>query len=105
MVGLDPFTRCKKARTICLRGVGDSCKTSHMNTPPRQWPANVEQFCIGGLAVSGLDQKMMVTLRLLADRTGETVEYHMKDAVLEFVQRCQAEGELPTKIIRFPKYG
>ena len=74
-----------------------------MKTPPKRWPDNVKQFRIAGLAVDALDQKMMVTLRLLADRTGKTVEHHINQAIAEFVERCQAEGELATKIIPFPK--
>jgi hypothetical protein len=38
----------------------------------------------------------------LADRTGETVEYHINRAIVDFVERCQAEIELPAKIIPFP---
>ena len=74
-----------------------------MNTPPNRWPDNVKQFRLAGLAVGALDQKMMVALRRLADRTGATVEYHINRAVVNFVERCQAEGELATKIIPFPK--
>jgi hypothetical protein len=73
-----------------------------MNTPPKQWPDNVKEFRLAGLPVGALDQKIMFTLRRLADRTGETVEYHLNRVVLDFVKRCQAEGELPTKIIAFP---
>src|SRR5437879_4954574 len=74
-----------------------------MNTPQKQWPENVTQFRIAGLAMSVFDQKIMVTLRRLADRTGETVEEHINRALVQFVKRCEAEGELPTKIIPFPK--
>ena len=74
-----------------------------MNTPPQQWPDNVEQFRIAGLAMSEFDQEIMVSLRELADRTGETVDYHINRTIVDFVERCQAEGELATKIIPFPK--
>ena len=74
-----------------------------MNTPPRPWPDNVKQLRLAGLPAGGLDQKMMVTLRRLADRTGETVEFHLNRAIVDFVERCQAERELPTKIIPFPR--
>ena len=74
-----------------------------MNTPPNRWPDNVKQFRVAGLAVGALDQKMMITLRRLADRTGETVDYHINRTIVDFVERCQAEGELATKIIPFPK--
>lgn len=74
-----------------------------MNTPPRRWPDNVKQLRLAGLAAGGLDQKMMVTLRRLADRTGETVEFHLNRAIVDFVERCQAERELSTKIIPFPR--
>jgi hypothetical protein len=74
-----------------------------MNTPPQQWPDNVEQFRIAGLAMSAFDQNIMVSLRELADRTGESVEEHINRAIIQFVKRCEAEGELPTKIIPFPQ--
>jgi hypothetical protein len=38
----------------------------------------------------------------LADRTGESVEQHVNRAILAFVESCQAEAELATKIIPFP---
>lgn len=74
-----------------------------MNTPQNQWPDNVRQFRIAGFAMSAFDQKMMVSLRRFADRTGETVEEHINRAIVQFVKRCEAEGELPTKVIPFPK--
>jgi hypothetical protein len=74
-----------------------------MNTPPQLWPDNVEQFRIAGLAMSAFDQEIMVSLRELADRTGESVEEHITRAIIQFVKRCEAEGELATKIIPFPK--
>jgi len=74
-----------------------------MNTPPKQWPDNVKQFRIAGLAMGAFDQEVMVCLRQLADRTGETVEEHINRAIAQFVKRCEADGELPTKIIPFPK--
>ena len=74
-----------------------------MNTPPQQWPDNVEQFRIAGLAMSAFDQEIMVSLRELADRTGESVEEHINRAIIQFVKHCEAEGELTTKIIPFPK--
>ena len=74
-----------------------------MKTPPKPWPHNVKQFRIAGLALSALDQKTMVTLRQLADRTGETIEHHINRAIVEFVERCQADGELAGKLIPFPK--
>src|SRR2546423_12501119 len=74
-----------------------------MNTPPQQWPDNVEQFRIAGLAMSAFDQEIMVSLRELADRTGESVEEHITRAIIQFVKHCEAEGELPTKVIPFPK--
>ena len=74
-----------------------------MNTPPQQWPDNVEQFRIAGLAMSAFDQEIMVSLRELADRTGESVEEHINRAIIQFVKHCEAEGELPTKLIPFPK--
>jgi hypothetical protein len=74
-----------------------------MNTPQKQWPDNIKQFRIAGLAMSVFDQKIMVSLRRLADRTGETVEEHIHRTIVQFVKRCEAERELPTKVIPFPK--
>jgi len=73
-----------------------------MKTPPKRWPHNVKQFRIAGLAVSAFDQKTMVTLRQLADRTGETIEHQINRAIVEFVERCHAEGKLAGKLIPFP---
>ena len=70
-----------------------------MNTPPNRWPDNVKQFRLAGLAVGALDQKMMIALRRLADRTGATVEYHINRTIVDFVERCQAEGELGSVLI------
>lgn len=50
-----------------------------------------------------LDQKMMRKLRKLADRTGGTVEYHIHEAIAQFVTKHETEGQIERKIIRFPK--
>jgi hypothetical protein len=52
--------------------------------------------------MSAFDRKFMIRLRRLADRTGETVEEHINRAIIQFVKHCEAEGELPTKVIPFP---
>jgi hypothetical protein len=74
-----------------------------MNTPLKQLPDNVEQFRIAGLAMDAFDQEIMVSLRRLADLTGETVEEHINRAIIQFVKRCEADRELATKLIPFPK--
>jgi hypothetical protein len=50
-----------------------------------------------------LDQRMMKSFRKLADLTGCTVEDLIREATAQFVAKCEAQGELETKIIRFPK--
>ena len=50
-----------------------------------------------------LDQKMMKKLRKLADRSGLTVEYHIHEAIAQFLAKHEPEKELETKIISFPK--
>jgi hypothetical protein len=74
-----------------------------MSTPSKRWPDNVKQFRIAGLGMGAFDQKIMVSLRRLADRTGETVEDHINRAILQFIKRCEADGELAAKVIPFPK--
>jgi hypothetical protein len=44
---------------------------------------------------------MMRKLRRLADRTGWTVEQHVREAIAQFVAGCEAERELENKIISF----
>jgi hypothetical protein len=45
----------------------------------------------------------MRKLRKLADLTGWTVEDLIQEGILQFVAKHDAERELETKIIRFPK--
>ena len=70
-----------------------------MKTPPKRWPDNVEQFRIADLPVGGLDQSMMRLMRKLADQKCWTVE----EVMVALVVRCEAERELASKIIPFPK--
>jgi hypothetical protein len=61
-------------------------------------------FVLRGLpALNKLDQSMMRKLRKLANRTGWTVEDLIHEGVVEFVAECEAERELETTIIRFPR--
>ena len=46
---------------------------------------------------------MMRKLRKLADQTGSTVEDLIHEGILEFVAKFEAERELETKVVRFPK--
>jgi hypothetical protein len=46
---------------------------------------------------------MMRRLRRLANRKGSSVEDVIREALEQFVVKCEAERELDTKIIRFPK--
>jgi hypothetical protein len=48
-----------------------------------------------------LDQRMMRSLRKLADQTGWTVERCMREAIADFVAKHVAEEGLETKIIDF----
>jgi hypothetical protein len=68
-------------------------------------PLNMTPFApFDGLpALNKVDQTMMRRLRELADRRGRTVENLIHDALEQWVVQCQAERELETKIIRFPK--
>ena len=50
-----------------------------------------------------LDQRMMKNLRMLADRTGCTVEDLIHKGIVQFVAKAGAESELENKIISFPK--
>ena len=45
----------------------------------------------------------MRDLRNLADRTGCTVEALIHKGILQFVAKAEAERDLETKIISFPK--
>jgi hypothetical protein len=73
-----------------------------MKTLPREWPENVEPFCIGRWSVDRLDQKMLETMRRIADDRNWTIEEVMDDALAQFVERLEAERELETKILPFP---
>jgi hypothetical protein len=48
-----------------------------------------------------LDQKMMRSLRKLADQTGWTVERCIREGIADFVAKHAAEQDLETKIIDF----
>jgi hypothetical protein len=50
-----------------------------------------------------LDQKMMRSLRKLADQTGCTVEDLVHEAIAQFVAKLELERELENKIISFPE--
>jgi len=66
-------------------------------------PNNVVSFVLRSLPpLDKLDQKSMRELRKLADRTGSTVEDFIREGIMEFVTKCQAEKELETKIIQLP---
>ena len=66
-------------------------------------PKNVAPFTIGGWPVDALSQGTMRLLRKIADQDGSTIEEVMVTAMEEFAVRRNAEKELETKIIRFPK--
>jgi len=46
---------------------------------------------------------MIRKLRNLADQTGSTVENLIHKTIWEFVAKSEAERELATKVVRFPK--
>lgn len=73
-----------------------------MKTLPKQWPDNIKVFRIGRWRIDHFDQEMMRTMRKLADERGATIEEVMDRTLLDFVERCLADNELPTKVIRFP---
>ena len=50
-----------------------------------------------------VDQTMMRRLRKLADQRGCNVEDLIHEAIEQWVAQCEAERELETKIVRFPK--
>ena len=50
-----------------------------------------------------VDRTMMRTLRELADQRGRSVEGLIREALEQWVAKCEAERELETKIVRFPK--
>ena len=67
-------------------------------------PENITPFVLEGLPpLHKLNQKMMRKLRKLADQTGCTVEYHIREAISHFVAKLEAENELENKIVNFPK--
>jgi hypothetical protein len=50
-----------------------------------------------------VDQTMMRRLRELADRRGRSVERLIHEALEQWVAKGEAERDLETKIVRFPK--
>ena len=50
-----------------------------------------------------VDQTMMRRLRELADQRGCNVEDLIHEAIEQWVAQYEAERELETKVIRFPK--
>jgi hypothetical protein len=73
-----------------------------MKTPPKELPDNIEVFRIGKWRVDHFDQKLMKTMRKIADERGSTIEQVMDGALVEFVERCEVNAELATKVISFP---
>jgi Ribbon-helix-helix protein, copG family len=54
-------------------------------------------------SLNKVDRTMMRTLRELADRRGRSVEGLIREALEQWVAKCEAEPELETEIVRFPK--
>ena len=74
------------------------------NSGMKTLPQNIVPFVLRGLPpLNKLDQSLMRKLRRLADRTGWTVADLIHEGILEFVAKREADRELETKIIRFPK--
>jgi hypothetical protein len=46
---------------------------------------------------------MMRRLRKLANQSGQSVEGLIREALGQWVAKCEAGRELETKIVRFPK--
>jgi hypothetical protein len=72
-----------------------------MKTPP----PNMKPFApFDGLPpLNKVDQTMMRRLRKLADQRGCNVEDLIHEAIEQWMAQCEAERELETKIVRFPK--
>ena len=69
-------------------------------------PTNVIPYRIAGFAVNGLNQELLRSVHEVANErswAGWTIESVFVDAVSAFIEKCQAEAELETKIIPFPK--
>jgi hypothetical protein len=60
---------------------------------------NVTPFTIGGLPMDALDQGTMRLLRAVANRSGWTIE----DVIVAFIAEHEADNDVQTKIIQFPK--
>jgi hypothetical protein len=81
-------------------GESERAKDGSMKTLPQ----NIVPFVLRGLPpLNKLDQGMMRKLRKLADQTVSTVEDLIHEGILEFVAKSEAERELETKVVRFPK--
>ena len=66
-------------------------------------PQNVVAFRIAGWDVHLMNQRLLKAMRRIADRRDWTIEDVINDAVYSFVARHEAEAELETKIIPFPR--
>jgi len=66
-------------------------------------PQNVIAFRIAGWDVHFMNQRLLKAMRRIADRRDWTIEDVINDAVNSFVAKHEAEVELETKIIAFPK--
>jgi hypothetical protein len=77
-------------------------KTPQNENTPEVKPDKIEVLRIGRWRTDHLDQQMIRTMRKIADKRGATIEEVMDSALADFVERCIADNELPTKIIPFP---
>ena len=67
-------------------------------------PQNIVPFALRDLPpLNKFDQGILRKLRKLADQTGSSVEDLIHKGILEFVAKSEAERELHTKVVRFPK--
>jgi hypothetical protein len=77
-------------------------KDGGMKTLLGSLPQNVIPYRLADLAINGLSQEMMRSIRRVTDLKRWTVEDVMCDALDEFLAKCEAESELEMKVIRFP---
>jgi hypothetical protein len=88
------FNRCVRKAT----------EGGFMKTIPKTRPSNVTPFVLEGCwARDGLDQPTMRSLSKEAKRKRVGVADVIYEAIESFVAKCEAEAELETKIIKFPK--
>ena len=62
---------------------------------------NIVKFRLDGIPLDSLDQRQIVELRKMSDRTGMPVVELISKAVNRRIEAWVAEAELPKKIVKF----